>query len=727
MQPQTEAKITPELPPLRILAGSAVGIALANGVAAQPAPPQAPTEAAVQLPPIAVQAQDGQGGYQSAIPSLSKLTQPLVDTPQSITVIPQQLMEDQGVIAVREALRNVPGISLAAGEAGAQGDSLTLRGFNARNDFYLDGMRDFGSYYRDPFNLNEIEVLKGPASILFGRGSTGGVINQVSKQPQLAPITAATGTVGTDRTFRFTTDIDRPIEGVPNSAFRLNLMGNLNGMSARDAAEYRRFGIAPSVAFGIGTDTRLTLSYFHLQEDNVPDYGLPWFFASPAPVARHNFYGFPNDDFLRTQVDIGTVKFEHDFNDHVSVRDQFRYANYQRAGRITEPQVIYTGVTPNTPLSQVLVNRNPISVFSTEGFLDNQTDVTVRFNTGPVAHTLVGGIELGRETSTPTRIRYTGVPTANLLTPNLSQPFVGIPSIQTQINTRSSSYSAYLVDTIEIGEHWELIGGFRWDTFETSFKQYIAPAVSLNRTDNMPSYRAAIVYKPLPNGSVYFAYGTSFNPSAETLSLAVNTADLAPEENETFELGTKWLVNDGRLTVNGAVFQITKLNARVPDPLNAAFNILGGNQRVRGFEVGVQGYLTDRWEMFAGYAFLDNKVIESTLPATVGQMLGNTPRNTLSVWSSYHLPWYGIEIGGGVQYVSTRIASSTPNATTGLIEVAPGYVTLQAMAKYPLRPGIDLQLNAYNITNTRYYDLLHPSHVVPGSGPSVLLTASFKL
>ena len=293
MQPQTEAKITPELPPLRILAGSAVGIALANGVAAQPAPPQAPTEAAVQLPPIAVQAQDGQGGYQSAIPSLPKLTQPLVDTPQSITVIPQQLMEDQGVTAVREALRNVPGISLAAGEAGAQGDSLTLRGFTARNDFYLDGMRDFGSYYRDPFNLNEIEVLKGPASILFGRGSTGGVINQVSKQPQLAPITAGTGTVGTDRTFRFTTDIDRPIEGVPNSAFRLNLMGNLNGMSARDAAEYRRFGIAPSVAFGIGTDTRLTLSYFHLQEDNVPDYGLPWFFASPGAGGAAQFLWLP--------------------------------------------------------------------------------------------------------------------------------------------------------------------------------------------------------------------------------------------------------------------------------------------------------------------------------------------------------------------------------------------------------------------------------------------------
>ena len=293
------------------------------------------------------------------------------------------------------------------------------------------------------------------------------------------------------------------------------------------------------------------------------------------------------------------------------MRDQFRYANYQRAGRITEPQVIYTGrhaehaaqPGPRQSQSDLGVQHRRLS-----GQPDG-CDRPVQHRSGRSIRWL-RGIELGRETSTPTRIRYTGVPTANLLTPNLSQPFAGIPSIQTQINTRSSSYSAYLMDTIEIGEHWELIGGFRWDTFETSFKQYIAPAVSLNRTDNMPSYRAAIVYKPLPNGSVYFAYGTSFNPSAETLSLAVNTADLAPEENETFELGTKWLVNDGRLTLNAAVFQITKLNARVPDPINAAFNILGGNQRVRGFEMGVQGYLTDRWEIFAGYAFLDNKVIE---------------------------------------------------------------------------------------------------------------------
>jgi catecholate siderophore receptor len=728
MTSRTSGQLAADLPPLRVLIGGAVGMALAQGVAAQPASPPASSDAAVQMPPISVQGTGGQTGYQATIPMLPKLTQPLLDTPQSINVIPQQLMEDQGVTNVRDALRNVPGISLSAGEAGAQGDNLTLRGFTARNDFYLDGMRDFGSYYRDPFNLNEIEVLKGPASILFGRGSTGGVINQVSKQPQMTPITAGTATIGTDRTFRFTADLDRPIEGIENSAFRLNLMGNLNGMSERDGAEYRRFGIAPSVAFGIGTDTRLTISYFHLQEDNVPDYGLPWLFANPAPVKRQRFYGFQDDDFLRTQVDIGTVKFEHDFNENVTFRSQFRYANYQRAGRITEPQVIYTGVTPTTPLNRISVNRNLISVFSTETFLQNQSDVTVRFNTGPLKHTVVAGVELGRETSTPTRISYTGVPTANLLFPNMSQPFAFTRNAPTtSVNTSSNSYSAYLIDTIELDEHWDLVGGFRWDTFFTRYKQSVPPVVSLSRTDNMPSWRAAIVYKPLPNGSIYFAYGTSFNPSAEGLSLAVSTAGLAPEENQTFEVGTKWAVNDGRLTLNAAVFQITKLNARVPDPFNSAFNVLGGNQRVRGFEIGATGYITDDWQVYAGYAYLGNKMIASTLPATLGQPLANTPQNTLSIWTTYQLPWYGIEIGGGVQYVSQRIASSTPNATTGLIEVAPGYVTVQAMAKYPIRPGIDVQLNAYNLTNTKYYDLLHPSHVVPGSGPSVLLTTSFKL
>lgn len=681
----------------------------------------------MQIPTVSVQG-GGQGntGYQVQLPTLPKLTEPLLDTPQSINVIPRELMNDQGVSTVADALRNVPGISLGAGEAGFTGNNLTIRGFAARNDFYLDGMRDFGSYYRDPFDLEDIEVLKGPASILFGRGSTGGVINQVTKRPLLAPLTNFTTAIGTDGTYRFTSDINRPIEGISNSAVRLNLMGNLNGIAGRDNTEYRRFGFAPSVAFGIGTPTRLNIDYFHIQEYDTPDYGLPWLYKSPAAVSRSNYYGFPDSDYLRTNVNIGTVRLEHDFNDSVTFRNQFRYASYGRSGRITEPQVIYTGVRPSTPLSAINVNRNMIAVTSTETFLQNQSDVVVRFNTGPVEHSMVAGLELGRETSDPIRTTYSNVPRTNLVSP-VPSPFIAPSRISTNINTTSTIYSVYIMDTIKLGEQWELTGGFRFDSFNTNYSQIVAPPVFLSRTDNMPSYRTALVYKPRSNGSIYFAYGTSFNPSAESLSLATSTAGLAPEENVSYEVGTKWNVLDDKLTLSGSVFQIMKLNARVPDPFNSAFNILGGNQRVRGFEIDAVGRITDRWEIYYGYAFLDSRVMESTLPATVGQRLANTPQNTLSLWNTYTLPWRDVQIGGGLQWVSNRIASSTPNATTGLIQQAPGYFTVQAMAKYPVSPGFDLQLNIFNITNAKYYDLLHPSHVVPGAATSALLTATFRL
>jgi len=720
------------LPRLRLLMGGAVGVAFSgvglSGVGTPgPAAAQSTPANPVELPPVAVEGTPN--GYQATVPALPKLTEPLLDTPQSINVVPRQLLDDQGVSTVADALRNVPGISLGAGEAGNQGNNLTLRGFSARNDFYLDGMRDFGSYYRDSFNLQDIEVLKGPASVLFGRGSTGGVINQVSKRPQLAPITAGTMAAGTDGTYRFTADINRALEGVDNAAFRLNVMGNLNGVAERNNAEYRRFGVAPSLAFGIGTATRLNIDYFHLQEYNTPDYGLPWFYSSPAPVNRRNFYGFKDSDYLRTNVDIATVRFEHDFNDNITFRDQFRYASYGRSGRITEPQVIYAGITPTTPLNAIQVNRNIIAVDSTETFLQNQADVLARFQTGPVRHVVIAGVEAGRETSTPTRFNYLVVPRANLVNPDEDQPFTFRPPVtaRTRVDTTSAMFAAYVTDTIKLGEQWELIGGFRWDVFDTTYSQTVAPVVNLSQTDSMPSYRAAVVYKPTPNGSIYFAYGTSFNPSAESLSLAVSNAGLAPEENRTFEIGTKWNVLDGRLTLNGSIFQIEKLNARVPDPLNTAFNILGGNQRVRGFEIGATGRITDRWEVYYGYSFINSKVTSSTLPNTVGNPLANTPQHTLSLWNSYVLPWYNIQVGAGIQYVSSRISSSTPDTTTGLIENAPGYVTFQAMAKYPVRPGLDLQVNVFNVTNTKYYDLLHPSHVVPGAGTSALFSAIFKL
>ncbi|MGH9585986.1 MAG: TonB-dependent receptor, partial [Acidobacteriaceae bacterium] len=293
--------------------------------------------------------------------ALGKLPTPLIDTPQSITAIPSYILADQGVSTLRDTLRNAPGISLAAGEGGAQGDNLTIRGFGAQNDIFLDGMRDFGNYYRDPFNYSQVDVLEGPAGVEFGRGSTGGVINQQSKQPELHPFITVDAEGGTDTTRRLTADINEPLpDFAGGAAFRLNVMGHDAGISERDVVNSRRYGVAPTFAFGLNTPARVTAGYFHFAEDDIPDYGLPWYFGHPAPVPRHNYYGFAERNFLRTDVDMGTVKVEHSLGSHGLLRDSIRYAQYQRKWQITEPQLNNASagaITPQTPLDQVMVNR----------------------------------------------------------------------------------------------------------------------------------------------------------------------------------------------------------------------------------------------------------------------------------------------------------------------------------------------------------------------------------
>lgn len=739
------AEATSSAVPLRAVIGG-IGAAfgatasLGQTIAPAVAPTPAAADAAMALPTVEVGATNVQQGYQVNLPSLARYTKPLLDTPQSVSVIPRQLIDDQGIVATRDALRNVPGISLGAGEAGSQGDNLTLRGFSARNDFYLDGMRDFGSYYRDPFDTESIEVLKGPASVAFGRGSTGGVINQVSKQPGITPITAGTIAFGTDGTRRITGDINRAIDGIPGAAVRLNVMADENGVAGRNSNEYRRFGVAPSIAFGLGTSTRFVLNYLHLQGYDTPDYGLPWLFNQPAAVAPSNFYGFKDSDYFRSNVDIGTAKFEHDFGSSVTVRDQFRYGNTMRNIRVTEPQVAYNlvgagagVVNRSTPLSAITVNRNIIAFKSTENFIQNQSDVTVRFNTGFLKHSVVTGVEVGRETSSPVRTVYSGVATTNLLAPNDNAAFTGRGSVSTDVFSQVSTAAAYVIDTVDIGEQVQLTGGYRYDALTTDYQQRVTVgAVSLHRTDTMPSYRAALSFKPIPAGTLYVAYGTSFNPSADGLTLATNTAGLAPEKNETYEVGGKLEVLDRKLTLSGAVFQLEKLNARVTDPNNTAFQILGGEQRVRGFELGAIGNLTERWQISAGYAFLDSDTVKTTLAGTQGQVLANTPKHSGSFFTTYALPWNplgagDLQVGAGMDFVSSRLASSSPDATTGAYKKAAGYATAQVMAKLPVREGLALQLNGYNLTDQKYYDLLHPSHVVPGAGRSLLASLIFKL
>jgi catecholate siderophore receptor len=726
--------------------------------------------------------------------SLSKFTEPLIDTPQSVSVVPQFVLKDEGVSTLRDALRNVPGISLAAGEAGAQGDNLTIRGFTARNDIFLDGIRDFGSYYRDSFNYEQVEALEGPAGIQFGRGSTGGVINQESKVPEVQQFVNVQTQFGTDKTRRVTADINEPeLDVLGGTAYRVNLMAQEGGVAGRYYAEIRRFGIAPSVSIGLNTKTRATLSYLHLTESDTPDYGLPWFNNAVASGSiRHSYYGFPDENYLKTNDDILTLKAEHELSPNLNLHTIARAANYPRQAQITEPQICsnapasvpvggFVSSLPtsavNTALpcaytaasdpSTIIVNRNQIQVKSIEGDLWDQTEVTAHFKTFGIKHALVAGVEGGQEISNPIRTSYTinkinSVPTATLIDPNAQQPFGGTGYISSIVHTKSESVGIYFVDTIKLGRLFEASGGVRWDRFDTGYNLYqptppaggtvTAPVAPISRIDEQPSYRAAFVYKPSSRGSVYFDYGTSFNPAAESLSLSIGLANssAAPEENETYEVGAKWSFLNERLLAEGSWFRTEKDNARETDPTNSNNIVAAGNQLVKGVQFSLVGRLPEGMDIVAGYAYLDSEVIFSKFfPTSVGFPLANVPKQTFNLFVTHRLP-LRLNIGLGGNYVASRTASSTvpyvPTAYSGPISYltasgaqavhyqvlaterkqVPGYWIFNAMVRRPLTDRLELQANVNNLLNRYYIDLPHPSHLIPGAGANAQIGINFK-
>jgi catecholate siderophore receptor len=695
--------------------------------------------------------------------ALDRYPIPLIETPQSISTISAATIHEQGATTLRDTLRNAPGISLAAGEGGSQGDNLTLRGFTARNDIFLDGMRDFGSYYRDPFNFSEVDVLEGPSSVTFGRGSTGGVINQESKAPADRPFVLIDGNFGTDLTRRFTADINQPLKHLgPGAAIRINLMAHEANVAERDVTQTRRFGVAPTLALGMGTHDRLTAGYFHFAENDIPDYGIPWYFNAPAPVARHNYYGFRDGNYLRTDVDMLTVKYEHDFTDSILLRNKARAANSQRDARITEPQLnnATTGtITPATPLEQVLVNRNQIATFSNEGLLWDQLDLTAEHRFLGIHHVFVLGAEGGRETSDPKRPTFNyvnpagktvnSVPTASLLTPNEDQSFSGVSNPSSNVHVISTSYGIYLLETMQFGRHWDLIGGARLDRFYTEEKSisYPTPLMAVaggpltqgaptitypTRLDRKPSYRAALVYKPVAFGSIYFGYGTSFNPSAESLALTVGasgtgTANLAPEFNRSYELGSKWDLNGGHLALRADIFRTNKDNAREASPTNSLLYVLAGTQRVDGAEFEVKGRITSQLQLLSSYTYLHSEVVHSQYyPLAVGYPLANVPENLFNFWATY-APIHRLTLGAGGNFVDSRNASSTVplDATTGRVKQVPGYFAANAMGSYRLSEQLALQVNIFNLANRNYIDQIHPSHIVPGAGTSALFGLNF--
>jgi catecholate siderophore receptor len=655
-----------------------------------------------------------------------KLPEVLQNTPQSVTVVDAKLLKEQATTRLEDALKNVPGITLNAGEGAARGDTVNLRGFSAFNDFFLDGVRDAAVYTRDSFNLESVEVVKGPSAILFGRGSTGGAINQVSKAPTLTPFESFTAVVGTNNLYRATADVDTVLS--PTAALRFNAMDESSDVADRDDVKNRRWGVAPSLALGIGEDNSLTVVLLHQQEDNVPDAGIPFLGSRPAPVPRDADFGLTSDR-TTTRDDIGTARFKHDFGGGMIFSDTLRYANYEFNYRDTMPNYGNNPPAASTPMASILVGRDAPGSSGTLTNFTNQSDFSFHFATGPVMHTLLAGIELSRQTSdldryaNPFNSNNFWIPETPLFNPNPNEALPGMQPVSSQQDTTVHSTGIYATDTMSIGSYVDFIAGVRYDRFSADYDQLTTSTgavLDLDHVDRVGSPRAALVVKPTPLLSYYLSFGTSFDPSAEALSLTTKTANLGPVKAKSYETGVKagWL--DGQLAVTGAVFRTEVDNAQTNDPENPTVTVLNGNQRVDGVEIGATGYVTKHLEITAGYTYLDGKTIASGTPGLVGKQLANTARNAVSLWTEYEFndAW---EVGLGGNWLDRRFADFANTA------VVPGYVVWNAMASYRINRTVSLQLNGFNLANKLYYDSVYytsvsENHVIPGAGRSARLS-----
>ncbi|ALL66316.1 Ferrichrome-iron receptor [Paraburkholderia caribensis MBA4] len=663
----------------------------------------------------------------------AKVPTALRDIPQAVTVIPKAVLQSQAANSFSDALRNVPGITIGAAEGGQIGNNINLRGFSARTDIYLDGFRDRGQYYRDTFNLESIDVLYGPSSLYFGRGSTGGVINQVSKEPTLKKRADVSVQAGTHDRYRTTVDLDTPI--TDTSAFRINAFGQSLG-SSRDVMKNKDYGVAPEVKFGIGTPTEITLSALIQHNRDQPDYGIPPLNGHPAPVNRGTFYGYTDD---RTIQDVQTfsARIKHRFNDDVTVRNQTQFSHYSTEARATNAASVLTGpLSTSTALS----NGNFTTIDPSKLFVKlqgkdrnindhsvyNSTDVEWKFNTGPVKHDLLAGVDLSHETYSNQSFTATSPGmTSNTIgvVPLIDPPYTPRPANVKEVATNLAESSAngvglYLNDTISLGEHWKVVGGVRWDRYEASIKNTINVPGYATQTNYFTSVRGGIIYQPADWQSYYVSYGTSFDPSLEALTLTNGQQNLPPEHNKSYEVGAKLDLLGGGLSVTQSLFNIEKTNARTANP-DGSYT-LDGDIRVRGYQLGLAGHITDKWQVFGGYTYMDGTILQA-FDGTQGKTPANTPRNTLTLWTTYLFTPHW-EIGGGPTYMSSRYA-----ANNNLVQVG-GYTRWDAMAAYHAK-RYDVQINVLNLTDKNYYDALIPSdggRAVPGYGRTFLATLNYR-
>jgi catecholate siderophore receptor len=690
------------------------------------------------------------------VASSPKYTVPLRDVGQTVALIPRTIMEEQGATTLAEALRNVPGITLQAGEGGGAsntaGDAFNMRGFNASNSLFVDNVRDDGLLARDTFNLEQVEVFMGPTGSDVGRGNAAGYINMQTKAPYLGSSNTMTFQGGSASQARVNADLNwsRESPSAPSpegswlrkSAVRLNVLWQDRGVPGRDEARFETRAVAPSVALGLGTPTRLVASAQIMRQDNIPDYGIPiaaWDgeAVSPTqvrasqPVDSSNYYGSPEYDYDEAAQDAYTVRVERDFNRNLVVRNQTRYIKSTREAVISA--ITGTG-SFNPATNEVTVARQGNRRENT--IVSNQTTLVDRFSTGRLRHAVSASLEYSFEKQfTPTLTGFgTRLPaTTDIFSPSLDDPITGFGPTRTGAESEGQSHTVAVsaFDTIELNQRWLVSGGLRLEHYQTdSLAKNAAGEITtdLSGSGNLVSGKASVLFRVSEEGNLYLSYGTTLTPpGAANFALNAqptnqNNPNVDPQESSNLELGTKWDVAQRRLSLNGAIFRTENTNVIFVVDATAVppvFNQDDG-QIVRGVSLGALGRITDNWEVLANFAYLDTELVSQNL-ANAGRRLTLTPEYSGSLWTTYRFP-KGIALGGGVRHS----AAAYVNAANTLR--LPAYQVVDALLEWAIARHLTLRANIYNLTDEQYIRSLNNNggRYNPGYARSVLITTQVR-
>lgn len=685
---------------------------------------QSTTEPDKTLTPVTVQETRDRASqtYQSGVTTIGKVPTAAKDIPQSLTVVNEKLMHDQGNDSMKTALKNVPGITFEAGEGGRVGDNIRLRGFSVAGDIYLDGLRDIAQYNRDTFNYDRIEVLRGSASMLFGRGSTGGIVNQVSKVPHLATESEINATAGTGNYQRLTGDFN--IQTGDDSALRIGAM-TTDWDGRADKASTSRRGLALDYRLGIGTADEFLFSLYHLDYNDKPDLGGRWLQGSPAPFPTDKWYG-ADSDYQKDSADIATATHTHRWADGSSLKTTLRDGYFSRDLWATQLNGLAASVTQANFGPNTVVNRGTQTRAGEEHHSFLQSDYLTKTQWFGLPNDLLVGGEYALEQST--RFTYSNVPARAPTTVGAADNRSLIDTrVKNWANTfRANTVGLYVQDTISLTPFWKLVGGLRWDQFSGDYERLVGG--SLSRSDNVLSKRLGLMYQPTQEVSYYASYGTSFNTSGDLYQYDASSANTPPESSQNIEIGAKWELYNGDISLRTALARTDKYNERNTD-INQATGefLLTGQRHTNSLEFEVAGRLNPQWDVFAGIVFMTGVIDKAgssvAAQATVGLNPGLIPNRQANLWTTYKVghQW---RVGGGMTAVGEQGPASA-NAVT-LANRAPGYVRLDALLEYQWNKNNAIKINLDNINNTVYYSSLYQGWPSLGAGRSVRATLTSK-